>query len=789
MVVRALTRKLFRDLRLMRSQAIAIAMVLAAGIAMYVAYFSTFDSLQGTRATYYREYRFADVFAGVKRAPLSLAQRIRDIDGVAHADVRVVVDVTIDLPGVTEPMTGRLISMEFPRQRPLNDVFLRVGREPEPGRPDEILVSEGFAEKRKLVPGDRIGAIINGHRRVLRIVGIALSPEYIYALRAGDLLPDPSRLAIVWMEQRALGAAFNMEGGFNDVAIRLSPGASEPAVIAALDDVLAPYGAFGAVPQRLQTSAWFLANELKQLQTAGIFVPSIFLLVAAFLLNVSLNRIVAVQREQIAALKAVGYTNGELARHYVGFSVIISIAGAIIGAGLGKWLGVGMVGMYNSFFKFPALVHHVAPEYVIRAIGIGAIAGLAGALTAVRHVVSLAPAEAMRPPAPERFRQTFIERVGLRQHLSPAVRMILRNTASSPIRTSLAILGVSLAVAILVVGLFFVDAIDELLRVQFEVIQRQDITVTFNEPASANARYELARLAGVTQIEATRSVPVEIRHGHLSRRSAITALETDPTLNRVIDAALRPVPLAVDGVVMSVTLGQVLDVHPGDTVELRVLEGTRPVRQVKVQRLVDDYMGANAYMTLGSLHRLMREAGSLSGAYFRVDAVVEPALLEQLKRTPVIAGVLLKSAMVQSFKETIMANMMTMVLFNVMFAGLIAYGVVYNSSRIILSERGRDLASLRVLGFTRREVSAILLGELGVIVLAAIPVGLVIGQALGALLVWATNSELYRFPLLVTGRTRLFAVVVVLLSAAISGFIVRRRVDHLDLVAVLKVRE
>jgi putative ABC transport system permease protein len=787
--VRALNRKLFRDLRHMRSQAIAIALVLACGIAMYVAYFSVFDSLQQTRANYYATNRFADLFAGVKRAPLSLTSRIRAIDGVAQADVRVVVDVTVDLSGVSEPMTGRLISMEFPRARPLNDIYLRRGREPEAGRPDEVLVSEGFAEKRNLAPGDRVGAVINGHRRELRIVGVALSPEYVYAIRPGDLLPDTARLAIFWMEQKALGAAFNMEGGFNDVAIRLSPGASSQAVAASLDQVLTPYGSFGAVPQELQTSSWFLANELRNLQTAGVFVPSIFLLVAAFLLNVSLNRVVAVQREQIAALKAVGYTNGELARHYIGFSLIISLAGAAVGVGLGKWLGLGMIGMYNSFFKFPSLVHHIAPVFILRALAIGAGAGLVGALTAVRHVVKLAPAEAMRPPAPENYRQTLLERLGLKRHMPPAVRMVLRNTAAQPIRTSLAILGVSLAVSILVVGLFFIDAIGELLRVQFEVSQRQDITVSFTEPASEKAIYELERLPGVLQVERSRAVPVEIRYGYLSRRTAITALEPDPSLNRVIDQSLQPIPLAADGVVLSLTLGNVLHVRAGDTVELRVLEGTRPIRQVTVQRLVDDYMGANAYMTLDALHHLMREAGSLSGAYLRIDPALEATLYARLKNTPVVAGALLKRAMVQSFKDTIMQNMMTMVMFNVMFAGLIAYGVVYNASRIILSERGRDLASLRVLGFTRREVSAILLGELAVIVVAAVPVGLVIGHSLAALLVWATSSELYRFPLLITPRTEVFAVAVVLVSATISGLIVRRRVDHLDLVAVLKVRE
>ncbi len=789
MVVRALTRKLFRDLRLMRSQAIAIALVLACGVAMYVAYFSTFDSLQGTRAAYYTENRFADLFAGAKRAPRSLVDRIRSIDGVAQADVRVVVDVTADLPGVTEPMTARLISMRFPREPVLNDVFLRRGREPDPARPDEVLVSESFAKGRHLELGDRVGAVINGHHRDLQIVGIALSPEYVYALRSGDLLPDPTRVGMFWMGERALAAAYNMEGGFNDVAIRLAPGASEPDVAAALDQLLEPYGSFGTVPQRLQTSSWFLNNELRNLQTAGVYVPSIFLLVAAFLLNVSLNRMVAVQREQIAALKAVGYTNLELGLHYAGFSLVISLAGAVVAVALGKWLGVGMIGMYNRIFNFPTLVHHVSPVFIVRALGIGAVAGLAGALTAVRHVVHLAPAEAMRPPAPERHRQTLIERMGLQRHLPPAVRMILRNTASQPIRTSLAVLGVSLAVAILVIGLFFIDAIDGLLHIQFEVTQRQDVTLAFTEPVSATAAFELERLPGVTQIEASRIVPVEIRHGYVSRRAAVSGLEPNPELNRVVGASLNPVALAPDGVVLSETLGEVLGVRAGDVVELRVLEGTRPIRPVTVQRLVDDYMGANAYMTLDALHRLMREAGSLSGAYLRIDPALEAALYRDLKTTPMVAGVLLKRAMVQSFKDTIMQNMMTMIVINVIFACLIAYGVVYNASRIILSERGRDLASLRVLGFTRSEVSGILLGELAVIVIAALPVGILIGQSLAALLTWAMSSELYRFPLIITGRTRLFAVLVVLIAATISGLIVRRRVDHLDLVAVLKVRE
>jgi putative ABC transport system permease protein len=787
--VRALTRKLVRDLWHMRGQVLAIALVQMAGVAMFAAYFSTFDSLWRTRAAYYDTYRFADLFASARRVPLSLVPEIAGIDGVAQVDVRVVVDVTLDLEGVTEPATGRLVSMTFPRERPLNDVFLRRGRDPDPRRPDEAIVSEAFAIAQGLEPGDRVGAVINGRRREIEIVGIGLSPEYVYSIRAGDLLPDPGRFGIFWVERRGLAAAFDMEGGFNDVAIRLAPGASEPAVTEALEDLLRPYGGLGVVPRRLQTSNWFLSNELVQLQSAGILVPAIFLLVAAFLLNVSLNRLVAVQREQIAALKAVGYSNGELGRHYIGWSLAVSLSGAALGIGVGAWLGTSMTSLYNDFFRFPQLLYRLSPAYVVLALAIGSVAGIVGALAAVGRVVRMAPAEAMRPAAPERFRQTWIERAGLRRGLSPVARMILRHTASQPVRTTLSSIGISLAVAILIVGLFFVDAIDLLLRVQFEAAQRQDVTVTFTQPVSSSAVHALGRLPGVMAVEPVRFVPVRLRHGTTTRTTAITGLPFEPALNRVLDEAQRPVAMSASGLVMSASLAEVLGVQAGDLVQVEVLEGERPIRSVRVDRLVEEFLGTSVYMAQAPLHDLLREGRPLSGAFLRVDRQRESELYETLKAVPAVAGVSLKRAAVESFRETIAQNMMTLVVFNVIFAGIIACGVVYNAARIALSERSRDLASLRVLGFTRGEVSTILLGELAVVVAIAVPLGLLVGQGLSAAILKGLESELYRFPLVITGRTRVFAVTVVIVSALLSGLLVRRRIDRLDLVAVLKTRE
>ncbi|MBI2835189.1 MAG: FtsX-like permease family protein [Acidobacteria bacterium] len=787
--MRALDRKLVRDLRHIAGQAVAIALVIGAGVAMFIMYLGTFDSLRLTQTAYYDRYRFADVFLTLKRAPLGLRDRAAAIPGVARADARVVIDVTLDVPGLTEPATGRLIGIPLPHQAMLNDVFLRRGRFPLPERPDEVLVSEGFAVARKLRPGDALGAIINGRRRELVISGIALSPEYVYSIRPGELMPDDSRFGIFWMNGRALASAFNMEGGFNNLAILLQPGVSDAEVIARLDRLAAPYGGLGAIPRALQTSHWYLDSELTQLQNVGLILPIVFLAVAAFLLNVVLTRIVSVQREQIAALKALGYSNLELGVHYTKWALAIAALGAVLGTAGGAWLGSKMVAMYNDFFRFPILQYRLPAWVIIEAIAVSFGAGVLGAIEAVRRAVTLPPAEAMRPEPPARYRRSWLERAGLRRFLAPATRMVLRNVGRHPVRAATSIVGIGLAVAMLIVGTFFIDAIDVLMDVQFQAAQRQDMTVAFVEPVSGSAIYEVSRLPGVVHAEPLRAAPARLRVGPRSRQVAITGLVATPRLSRVLDVTGGPIRLPPEGLVLSKKLAEILGVWPGDTVTIEILEGRRPVRRAKVGALVEEYMGTSAYMEIGALRRLLREGETLSGAFLQVDDAALGPLYRRLKTTPRVAAVSLKDAAVESFEKTLAETMYIMIFFNLIFASVIAFGVVYNAARIALSERRRDLASLRVLGFTRAEISSILLGELAVVTAVAIPIGLVLGYLFAAWLVAVFDTELYRFPLAISARTYAYAAAAVVVAATLSGLAVRRTLDRLDLVAVLKTRE
>ena len=788
MTLSSLNRKLLRDLWGMKSQALAIAMVVAAGIAMYVMYLSNFASLQRTQAAYYERQRFGDVFASLKRAPLRLTQDIAALPAVTALEARVVANVSLDLPELDEPATGRLISIEPDRRPRVNDLFLRRGRWISAADSDEVLASEGFVNAHHLNPGDSVRAVINGRLRRLTIVGVVLSPEFVYSIRPGELVPDDRRFGIFWMDRRALAAAFDLEGGFNDVALRLTPGVNPADTIDRLDRLLAPYGGLGAIPRALQLSHWTVENELTQLQNFGFLLPLIFLMVAAFILNVALTRALTMQRPQIAALKALGYDNRALGWHYLKWALVIGMAGVAIGLMAGAWLGRLLIDVYNQFFRFPELLFSIPATVVLSATALTLTAAVAGALSAVRRAVRVPPAEAMRPEAPAGYHQSALESIAAHR-LGTVSRMVLRNVSRHPLRAGASIFGIAFSVAILMVGFVFSDAMERLIETQFWVAERQDVTVGFVEPRSGAARYELERLPGVLAVETQRRVPARIRSGFRQRYLSVTGVAAQPRLQRIVDRDGRTVGMPPSGVVISKLLGDVLDVRPGDALTIDVLEGSRPTHRAVVQGVVDDVMGLSVFMNVQALHRLLREGDVLSGALLLVDSSREAELSRRLKASPAVAATGFKRAVLQSFRDTMAANMNITIMINLLFAGTIAFGVVYNAARVSLSERSRELASLRVLGFTRLEISGVLLGEIAVVTVAALPVGWLLGWALAAAVVATVQSEVYRFPLYITREAVAWSFLGIIAAALVSGLVVRRRLDRLDLVAVLKIRE
>jgi putative ABC transport system permease protein len=784
-----LDRKARRDLWRMKGQAAAIALVLGCGVATFVMSVSVYRSLALAQEEYYESHRFAHVFGQLKRAPNALADRIAEIPGVARVQTRVVLDVTVEVPGMVEPAVGRLVSVPDRMEGGLNALHLRQGRRMEPGRRGEVLVHEAFAEAHGLGPGDTLRAVINGRLERLRVVGVALSPEFIYPIRPGDLFPDSRRFGVLWMAERELAPAYDLEGAFNSVVLTLQPGVVEAEVLRRLDGLTAPYGGQGAHGRSEQTSHRFVSDEMSQLRAMATVPPLIFLLVAAFLLNVVLGRVIGIQREQIAALKAFGYSRREVGGHYLRQVMWIVLAGSVLGAGWGAWLGSGLTGMYTEFFRFPSIEYRVDLAVILPALAISGFAGILGAWGAVRHAMTLPAAEAMRPEPPASYRPTAIERMRVQEWFTQSARMVLRELERKPGRAVLSILGIALAIAILILGSFSKDLVDHIVTFQFHDAQRQDVTVTLVEPSSRRALHEMRALPGVWRAEPFRTVPVRLRSGHLTRRVGIMGLSEERRLYRLLDADGAMVTLPAEGLILSDLLADWLQVKPGDDVLVEVLEGHRPVRQLRVTGMIQDFSGVSAYMNLDAVNRFLREDRAISGAFLSVDSLRMDDFHRRLRQAPRVAAVSLRGAALAVFEELMDQNLLRMRLINVLFGSVIAFGVVYNTARITLSERSRELATLRVIGFTRAEISRVLLGEIAVLTVAAIPLGLVLGYGLAAVAVEGLQTETQRFPLVVAPATYGFAVVVTLVAAFVSALVVRRRLDKLDLVAVLKARE
>lgn len=790
-MVKALDRKLLRDLTHLRGQVFTVALVVACGIASYVTLQSTWNSLDRSRADYYASYRFGDVFVRLKRAPESARRALEAIPGVAEVHTRLVEAVSLPLAGEPQPPIAEVVSLPADGQPPLGRLVLQSGRWVRPGGRNEAILLTRFAEAHGLTPGDSLAVVLNGELRRLLIVGLGTSPEYVYAMpRGGTAGVDDRRFAVLWMEHNQLATAFQMEGAFNDAVLRLEPLVSVAAVLAEVDHRLDPYGGFPAIGRDRQPSNNILSEELQQLRSWATVVPLIFLAVSVFLVNVVLSRLVSLQRPEIAALKALGYSNVEIGLHYLKLVTLVVLLGAAIGIGAGAWLGQGLTGVYAEIFRFPLFAYRLGLSVPLVGLLLSVGSAALGAGAAVRKVAVLAPAEAMRPPSPAIYRPLLVERLGIPQLISPAGRMVVRELERRPLRTLLSVLGIATALATLVVGQFSGDAFDYLIEQQFARVTRENLSVAFRDPAGTRAIGELASVPGVTRAEGMRVVPVRVEAGARYREIPIYGYPDGAELRRVVsrnDGAV--VPLPPDGLLLTRTLGEILGLSPGDSVTLLLLQGARLRRRIVVTGLVDELIGLQGYMRLAGLNRLMGEGPAVSHVNLTVEQGREGEVIARLNLRPRIASITSRAEVVATLRRQSGESMAMVTLVLTIFAATIATGVVYNNARIALSLRSRDFASLRVLGFTRAEISRTLLGELGAQVAVAVPAGLLLGTWLTALVIGTMHPERYRFPLVLSSRTYAFGVLVILLSSTASSLAVRRRLDRLDLIGVLKTRE
>ncbi len=787
--MQAIDQKLLRDFKRLWVQAVAIALVLACGVAILLTSVGMYNALSETRLAYYERNRFADVFAETTRAPLSLLPEIAQIDGVQSIEARISGFAILDIPGRTRTAVGHILSYPETAEPVLNVPLLLSGRFPDPASTDEVVVNAPFAQEHGFAPGDTFSANLEGQKRELVIVGTVLSPEFIYTIGPGALMPDNAAFGIIWMSERAAAAAFDMTGAFNNITLSLTAGFRPEPVIDALDTLLEPFGGRGAYDRATQVSDAFLDAEINQLKGMAAILPPIFFGISGFLVSMVMSRIITLERSEIGLLKAIGYSNTEICLHYLMLAGLIAVVGVGLGWIAGTALAQSTARQYAEFFDFPYVIFRVS-YWVYAAAGLAGLATTSlGAAQAAMKAARLAPAVAMQPPAPPRFKRSLIDDAMARMRLAQSTVMILRSLLRWPLRSFLTSMGLALAVASVIAATFINDALDEIVERAFFQTNRQDAMLLFAEDVPEAVLEDVRNLPGVLQAESQQFHAAILRHGYLSKRSAVEARGAGTDLSRVLDADGLPVDVPPGGIVLSDRLAAHLDVQPGEKIEVAFLTGKRETFDITVTELVELHFGLGAYMDFEYMNALFRQAPRVSTVNVTLDENEADALHAVIKETPRITGIVEMNENRRSFQETIEENIVVMNSIYIAVAVLITIGVTYNAARIQLSERARELASLRILGFGRGEVSYILVGEMMLIALVAQPFGWAIGAYIAFLMSSNFTSDLYQIPLVLNPARFSFASLVVLGAALGSALIVRRRLDRLDLVAVMKTRE
>ncbi len=786
--------KLWRDVRGSVGILLSVVAIIAVGVGSFTGLLSTQRILHNAQSDYYRQYRFADFWVDMKKMPLSAVPRVEHIPGVAAAESRVVYDVVLDMHDIPEPVTGRLIGVPARGfNRVINGVHLVRGSGFSDTRDEEVIIGDPFARAHHLQPGDRIEMILNRRKESFVIVGTAISPEYIYLVPSfASFAPDPEHFGILYVKERYARQILGFKDAANQIVGQLVPGYEKDVdvLLKQMDRLLAPYGVLSSVSRRLQPSNRFISDEIRSLGVTAMVMPTIFLFVAVLVLNVLMSRFAQSQRTVIGTLKALGYSNWRIVEHYLSFGLIIGAAGGFVGIGLGLSIARGLMQLYKGFFQFPRFTYHFYPDLLLAGLLISLFFAVAGTAKGVWSVLKLHPAEAMRPKPPERGGAIWLERfgrawrlLGFRTHI--ALRSLFRNYG----RTLTAVICATLSVAIIFAALTMRHSMWYLVEYQFEQIGHSDADLALRDARNMEALYEARGLPGVQYAEPVFALAADMQFGRVSRRLSVTGLIPGHRLTTPLDDQMRPIRIPASGLVLSTKLADLLGAHVGDELELTPVLGSRLPRTVRIDSVVKEYMGVGAYADIDYLARLVDEPPTVNS----IQLLVEPTRINEFYRAvrdlPDISGVNVRSETKANIVNTLLKTMIFSISLIVLFAGIIAFGSILNASLIEITDRTRDIATFRVLGYRPMQVASIFFRENAFIFGTGLVLGFPFGYLMVRVIARVYNTELFRMPVIISRNVMLLAGCLACGFVLIAQWFVYRQIRRMDWLEGIKIKE
>ncbi|WP_028585345.1 ABC transporter permease [Desulfogranum mediterraneum] len=790
----ALNRKLVRDIRHNLVLLLAVSAIIAVGIGCFVGMLSTARNLEYARSSYYSSCRLADFWLDLKKAPVQEVRRLAAIPGISEIRERIQFQVMLDLPGAEKPIGATLLSLPDQPAPVINNIILRQGTYFSPGRANEVIVSDKFAQARRIRPGDTIMAVLNNRRRELVVTGTAISAEFVYLASPGSMVDEPGSYGLLFIKRSFAEDSFGFHSGCNSVVGLLAPGAraESKVMVEALAARLKPHGVFSGIPRQEQFSPMVLDGEMKQLLNTAVIFPLFFLIVAALVLNVLMIRLAEQQRTVIGTLKAIGYDNRELMHHFLRFAAVTGLVGGLLGCLFGYLLGDAMTRMYVRYFTFPQLTSQLYPDLQLTGIAIALLFAILGTIRGVRRIMALEPAEAMRQAPPPLGGAVFLERFqGWWTGLDAQWQMILRGLLRNKGRTAIAMFSAALGSSIVVLAFGFVDSMDQMVRLQFERVLRSDYHLSFHDELSSSGLDAVRRLPGVNRAEPVLNLACTFRRNNRLKRGVIMAIHRGSSLTTPVDDQGRPIGLPATGLLMTTRLMEQLQLRPGELVEVVPVKGEQLSRRLPVIQSMESMLGLVVYADFHWLNRVLGTEGVLNEV--RILASHTPAqrqgFMTAIRAMPGLESLTDLGEQRQALNKQLNGAMRFSAVIMILLAGVIFFGAILNSTLIAIAERQREMATFRAMGYFSHEVARIFLRENLVNNLSGTLAGLPLGYWLLKASMQAFSTDAYSFPAHLAPMSPLYTLGLAFLFVLLSQIVVIRTLGRQNWLEALSLKE
>ncbi len=785
-----LWRKMLRDLRENKTAYIACTIVIAIGLMVFTSMSIVIDNLNNAKNEFYDTYHFADVFIKVKSIPHTQVKQLKNIEGVDRVQGRLVRDVRVLKENSDKNIYLRLVSVDLKEEEPLNGVHQLAGFPLTSGEKN-IWIGSKFFEANSLTMGHELFVLVDGKKMKLTVVGTGQSPEFVYAMQnVQNLFPDPEAFDIAYMPYEDMEVLFANSGMVNDIVLTLQPGYTLKDIENKLEDRLKKYGLASMVEQKDQLSNVMLTEEFKQLESTVRSVPILFLLIAALILYIMLKRLVEQQRGQIGTLKAFGYGQKEILIHYLSYGGLIGFAGGVMGGIFGSLLSESYTQIYQTFFNLPTLKNTFSPKYFFMGILLSMVCSLIAGFQGSKGVMKLQPADAMRPSTPMFGKKVWIERSTLIwETLTVQGKMAIRNISRNKGRSFFTFIGIMVTFAMIATMWSFQDLIDLMVTDQFTKVQTHDVKITFTRPLPMEqVMRELESKKGVKRVEAMLEVPVTFKNTYRKKDVMVVGLPQDSILYNILDEKENRIVLPKEGAVLAQSIADSLGVSVGDTLHMESPWAKEDILYVNVVAVIPQYLGSNVYMEQNALSQLLRQPKVATSLLLSMEETFIKALKKEYNTSETVASFEQNKQMVEKFQELV-GSFAYMIWVMAVMAMVTGFAIVYNSSIISLAERKRELASLRVLGMTPREVLEVISFEQWTIGVVAMVAGVPLTYLLKQSMASSMSNDLYSMPVSTGASSFLVASLGTAVAMIIAQLSVARKIKKLDLVEVLKERD